>query len=175
MDENDREDGNIFTHGHGEKGEKEPDQDIADYDVPEYDETIEVKIKKVDRMLFRIVPSALTNKEKLERIPGGIFSINEEIQDMTTRNEELKNSIKFIEDREFMEVKNSEKPDGKKYTIDEARIQSKKDLQISQTYQDLKQDRQKNTDDLFAKRNLLELLRDMQKNARVLIEAGIEK
>jgi hypothetical protein len=150
-------------------------EDIEDYNVPEYDEVIEVKIKRVDRMLLRIVPSSLSSKEKLERIPGGIFSVNEEIADLTTRGEELKNSVKFLEDKEFMTLKAEGKPDGKKYTIDEARVQATENLKNHPTYQDRKRDRQKNADYLFEKRNLLELLRDMQKNARVLIEAEVKK
>jgi len=139
--------------------------------MPEYDETISIVIKKADRMLLRVEPSSLSDEETLRRIPGRIFKLNMEIHKLTTRNEELKNSAKYLEDREFMAVKGSEKQDGKRYTIDEARVTAAQNLKQMGGYQDVQVERTAITEELFEKKNLIELFRDMQRNARVLIEA----
>lgn len=133
-----------------------------------------INIEKIARNLYNVLPSTMSLEDRLERLPGAIHKVDEDIQELSTKAEQAKRTLKTLEDREFYSLKGTTRGDGKPYTIEEARHVAVRRLKKdNELYQKARADEQRAREEMAEKSRLRDFYERMNRNAEYLVKLKI--
>ena len=128
--------------------------------------------EKIEEMLREIEPPTMTLEERLERTPGMILRLGNEIEDLSKGAEEAKRTVKTLEAKGFYKLKGTKnKKTDKPYTEAEAHHVAKQLLkEDSPLYKESRAKEQKFRKAISDRERLRDFFDRMERNAQYLVK-----